>query len=261
MVDTDLAAKLALLRRTPYFRSIAADELQQIALHLLRERRYHAGEVISRRGDPGPGLCIVLSGHVRTLTTSPEGREQTLKVFGPGRTFGEIPVFDGEPLPADAVAISETAIAVIARSDLFDILKRHPDVCLEVIRLFASRLRAYKQLIEDLSLRDVTGRVARLLLDRARGQPTLVEDGRASTVPYTQAEIAAIVGSVREVVQRAVKALERMGFIESARGRIRIIDLDALAAWTDLVFERRTPRPRAKTSDSPRAGARIARVK
>ena len=137
--------------------------------------------MIFRKGDEGAGLYIVLSGHVRTLTTSPEGREQTLKVFGPGRTFGEIPVFDGEPLPADAVAISETVVAVIPRSDLLDHLKRHPNLCLDVIRHFASRLRAYKQLIEDLALRDVTGRVARLLLDRARGQPTPVEDGRAVT--------------------------------------------------------------------------------
>ena len=87
-------------------------------------------------------------------------------------------------------------------------------------------------MIEDLSLRDVVARVARLLLDSARGQTTLVEDSASLRLRYTQDEIAAMVGSVREVVQRALKTLEHAGLIEMARGQIRIIDVAALDAWT-----------------------------
>ena len=103
---------------------------------------------------------FVLSGRVRTVTTSAEGREQVLKVFGPGRTFAEIPVFDDGPLPADAVAVTDSAIALLPPADVVDLLRHHPDVALDVIRLFASRLRAYKVLVEDLSLRNVVARVA-----------------------------------------------------------------------------------------------------
>jgi CRP-like cAMP-binding protein len=141
-------------------------------------------------------------------------------------------VFDDGPLPADAVAVTESTIVVIRRRDLLDILRRHPDACIDVIRLFASRLRAYKGVIEDMSLRDVVARVAKLLLDSARGRTMLVEDSAGLKLRYTQDEIAAIVGSVREVVQRALKTLEHAGLIEMARGQIRIIDVAALAAWT-----------------------------
>src|SRR5262249_43705444 len=140
---------------------------------------------------------------------------------------------DGEPQPADAIAISESTVVFVQPGELFDVLNRHPDAAIGVIRLFASRLRAYKQMVEDLSLRTVVARVARLLLDRARGAQTRVEESASSSPEYTQDEIAALVGSVREVVQRALKTLEHAGFIQMARGRIQIIDVDALDGWSD----------------------------
>jgi CRP-like cAMP-binding protein len=232
---TELAAKVDLLRLSPYFRSVPPERLRELAARL-RERRYRGGELILQKGESCPGLCFVLSGRVKTLTTSAEGREQVLKVFGPGRTFADVPVFDGEALPADALAQTDVTLAVIPRQELFEVLRRHPEAALDVVRLFATRLRAYKQVVEDLSLRDVTARVARLLLDRARGRPTLVEDAADSTLRYTHAELAAMVGSVREVVQRALKTLERAGLVELARGRITIVDPEALRAWTELAL-------------------------
>jgi CRP-like cAMP-binding protein len=227
----DVAAKLELLRHIPYFRSLPQTALQRLATSL-RERCYQPGDVIFRKGDQSEGLGVVLHGRVRTVTTSPEGREQVLKVFGPGRTFGDIPVFDDEPQPADAMAMSESVVVFIPQRDLLDCLRAHPDAAIEVIRLFASRLRAYKQVVEDLSLRTVVARVARLLVDRARGAQTLIEELPSSSPQYTQDEIAAMVGSVREVVQRALKTLEHAGLIQMARGRIQIIDLEALEGWS-----------------------------
>ena len=153
-------------------------------------------------------------------------------MFGPGRTFADIAVFDDETQPADAIAVSETTVAFIPQADLLDVLRRHPDVAIEVIRLFASRLRAYKQMVEDLSLRTVVVRVARLFVDRAHGTQTLVEDSASSSPEFTQDEIAAMVGSVREVVQRALKTLEHAGLIQMTRGRIHIIDVEALDGWS-----------------------------
>jgi CRP/FNR family cyclic AMP-dependent transcriptional regulator len=169
----------------------------------------------------------------RTLASSAEGRKQVLKVFGPGRTFADIPVFDNGPLPADAVAATDTTIGLIPRPALLDLLKRNPDVSLDVIRLFASRLRAYKHLVEDLSLRSVVARVARLLLDRSRGAQTLTEEAASLSPRFTQDEIAAMVGSVREVVQRALKTLEHDGAIQMARGRVKIVDVQELEVWSE----------------------------
>jgi Crp-like helix-turn-helix domain len=135
--------------------------------------------------------------------------------------------------PADAVAVTESTIAVVPQADILGLLRRHPEVCIDVIRLFASRLRAYKQVIEDLVLRTVVARVARLLVDHARGAHTLVEESANRRLDYTQDEIATTVGSVREVVQRALKALDHAGLVESERGRIHVIDVEALSTWTE----------------------------
>jgi CRP-like cAMP-binding protein len=228
----DLSATLRVLRQIPYFRSLPALDLRVLATNL-RTRRYQAGDVIFRKGDPSEGLCIVVSGRVRTVTTSPEGREQVLKVFGRGRTFADVAVFDDEPQPAEASAVSDSLIAFVPRATLLDLLRRHPDMAIDVIRLFATRLRAYKQVVEDLSLRPVIGRVARLLADRARGTETLVEESPTASPRYTQDELAAMVGSVREVVQRALKTLEHAGLIEMSRGQIQVIDVEAVAGWAD----------------------------
>jgi CRP-like cAMP-binding protein len=228
----DLSTKLQLLKQNPYFASVPLSEIREVVPRLL-ERHYRAGDMIFRQGDRSEGLCVVLSGRVRTVTTSEEGREQVLKVFGPGRTFADIPAFDDEPQPANAVAVSDSTVALLPQTDLLDLLRRHPDVGIDVIRLFASRLRAYKLMIEDLSLRNVVSRVARLLRDRARGQTTLVEDSSSVSLRYTQHEVAAMVGSVREVVQRALKTLEHAGVIQMTRARIRILDVDALGVWID----------------------------
>jgi CRP/FNR family transcriptional regulator len=161
-------------------------------------------------------------------------------MFGPGRTFADIAVFDDEPQPAEAIAVSESTVVFIPQTDLLELLKHHPDAAIDAIRLFASRLRAYKQMVEDLSLRTVVARVARLLVDRARGTQTLVEESARSSVEFTQDEIAAMVGSVREVVQRALKTLEHAGHIQMARGRIRVIDVEALDGWseTESIYQR-----------------------
>jgi CRP-like cAMP-binding protein len=253
----DLSAKLYLLQRIPYFASLPPSELSTLVTRL-RERHYQAGDVIFRKGDPCDGLCIVLTGRVRTVTTSLDGREQVLRVFGPGRTFADAPAFDNEPLPADAISMSDSTVALLPRTDLFDLLKRHPDVALDVIRLFATRLRAYKAVVVDLALRDVVGRVASLLRDRARGQATLVEDSASVTLPYTQNELATMVGSVREVVQRALKTLAHAGVIQMSRGQIRIVDVDALSLWIES--ERASPetRPPESRSRRPAAGRHLS---
>jgi CRP/FNR family cyclic AMP-dependent transcriptional regulator len=228
----DLEARLQLLRQIPYFRALPIARVRELAA-AVRVRHYNRGEVIFRKGDESEGLCIVLRGGVRTVLNSPDGRQQILKRFGPGRTFGDVSVFDNDRQPAEAVAIADSEITVIPRAELLDILRSNPDAAIEVIGLFASRLRAYKQFVEDLALRPVISRVARLLVDRARGAPTLVEEPQSLDDPYTQDEIASMVGSVREVVQRALKTLERAELIEMTRGRIQVIDVEALDAWTE----------------------------
>src|SRR5262245_21693791 len=231
----DVEARCEVLASSPYFRALPKDRLREVATRL-RVRTHRRGEVIFRKGDRADGLCIVLRGSVRSIVNASDGRQQVLKVFGPGRTFGDVSVFDEETHPATTVATADAEIAILPRSELLDIFRSYPESAIDVIRLFASRLRAYKLVVEDLAFRPVLARIARLLVDISRGTGTLVEESPRIDLAYTQDELASLVGSVREVVQRALKTLERAELIEMRRGRIHVLDVDALEGWTDGVM-------------------------
>ena len=109
----DVAAKLD---ATPHISRTTANRAPEIGDKPAGTLLSTPGDVIFRKGDQSEGLVVVLRGRVRTVTTSPEGREQVLKVFGPGRTFGDIPVFDDEPQPADAMAMAESIVVFIPQT-------------------------------------------------------------------------------------------------------------------------------------------------
>ncbi len=240
----DLSAKTQLLKRVPYFRSLPLGRVRELAASL-PERHYRGGHVISRKGDRCEGLCIVLSGRVRTVITSEEGREQVLKVFGPGRTFGDIPVFDDEPNPADAVAVTESTRSLWFHRPRYSIsCRRHPDLCIDVIRLFASRLRAYKTGDRRPRAPSRWSRVWRDCSSTTHAEPIRWSKSPpigASTTHRTKSPPWS--DSAREVVQRALKALEHAGLVESERRRIHVIDVEALSTWTEQTAARPTTSP------------------
>ena len=223
------------LRQVPYFAELDATLLKELAGQV-RERKYKPGEVVLLEGGPCEGLYFVVSGRVKVFKISGEGKEQVLRILGPGRTFNDVPVFDGGPNPGSIAALELSAIGHVPKGATLALVQRHPQVAMAVIRLLASRLRALTLLVEDLSLRGVVARVAKLLLDCTRGHQTLVE-GASGTggacARVTQQQIAAMTGSVREVVQRALKALEKDGSIRMERARVVVLDVKALERWSE----------------------------
>ncbi len=163
------------------------------------------------------------SGHVKLFKTSSDGREQVLMIVGPGGAFNDVPVFDGGTNAAAAAAMERTSLYLLPSEHVLAAMKAHPEAALAVAKEFAGQLRQLASLVEDLSFRHVTSRVAKLLLEYAE-QP-----GLPSPPPrLTQQEIASMVGSVREVVGRSLAALEREGAIRLDRARIVVADRDAL---------------------------------
>lgn len=227
-----MAAMVDLLRQVPYFAELEAAALKELAGRV-RERKFKAGEVVLLEGEQCEGLYFVASGRVKVFKVSGEGKEQVLRILGPGRTFNDVPVFDGGPNPGSIATLEPSTIGLVPTSQVLALVESHPKVAKAVIRLLASRLRALTLMIEDLSLRGVVARVAKLLLDCARGHQTLVEDTGGACARLTQHQIAAMTGSVREVVQRALKALERDGAIRLERARVVILDPRALERWSE----------------------------
>ena len=227
--DGDIRTMLA---KVPYFAGLPPPAVRGLA-DMARRRDYRQGEVILWEGDPCEGLCVVLGGRVKVFKRSAEGREQVLRVLGPGRTFNDVPVFDGGVNPGSVAALDAARVAILPKARVLALVEQHPAVAMAVIRVLADRLRGLTVLVEALVLRNVTARVAKILMDWSSGQMTLVEGAEAGCVRLTQTQLAAMTGSVREVVQRALKTLERDGAIRLSRARICVLDAPALRRWSE----------------------------
>jgi len=186
-----------------------------------------AGQLLFSQEDPPGGIWFVESGAVRLYASDPDGREQTLQIARSGSSFNEVPFFDLGPEPATAQVVEDARLAElpIARRD--EILRTVPELSTAAAASFAFRLRQAIALVEDLSFRQVAGRVARVLLQAVAPHPG-VGAGSGGRL-LTQREIAEMVGSSREVVARTLRQLERDGLIQVERGRIVLLDREGLA--------------------------------
>lgn len=219
-----------LLSRVAYFAECGPDVLAEVS-SAVRERRVHDGETVVAEGDPCEDLFFVVEGRVKVVKISAEGREQVLLMLGPGRTFNDVPVFDGGVSPGTVEALEDSMIAVVPGERMRAFAEHHPAIAIAATRVLASRLRTMTLMVQNLAFRDVVGRVAALIKGCAVGEQPLIEDVPHACARITQQELAAMTGSVREVVQRALKTLETAGAIRLARARIEVLDQDALDDW------------------------------
>lgn len=226
-----MSGLIEILREVPYFANLDDVALARTASDV-RTRSYRAGELILMEGAHCRGLTFVISGRVKVFKVSPEGREQVLRILAAGRTFNDVPVFDGGPNPANVSALEPTSIGMIPLARVRTLISDHPTVAAASARVLASRLRAAIDLVEDLALRGVTARVAHLILQCSRGSPPLAEGSGNHCASLTQKQLAAMTGSVREVVQRSLNVLEREGAIVLTRGSIRVIEPAILDTWS-----------------------------
>jgi len=185
-------------------------------------RTYAAGETVFWEGDPAAGLYFLQSGWLKVVKSVPSGREQVIKFLGPGETFNEIGALGNQPNPATAVALEPTAVWVIRREVLVALLRERPSFAQYIVERLAERVNHLVGLVADLSLRSVTERLARLLLEDT------TDDVLHRPRWYTQSELAARLGTVPDVIQRALRTLESEGLIEVQRHHIRVLDRPAL---------------------------------
>ncbi len=211
------------LRRALFSREVSEEVLRGL---LTRSRIVHAtrGEVLFLRGEPCHGLYIVLEGAVRVYNSSSNGREQVIGVERSGSVIGELPLFDGGNQPYSAEAMSPSRLLFIPRDHFLSVMHAHPEMMQAALRALAIRVRRLLHLVEELSLHEVPERVARYLLSQAK------ERGACFTLDYTHAELAAQLGTVREVVTRTLNRFRKAGWIAVQNGQITVIDPEALQA-------------------------------
>lgn len=219
--------KEAVLRKTQLFASLTQKEMQALTQRV-SGRHFHQGKLLFNEGDPCTGLFIVASGRIRIFKMSAAGREQVLALEGPGSSFAELPVFDGGNYPASASALEDTEVLFISRKDFQNFCREHPDVALKVIAVVGSRLRRLVGIIEDLSFTTVRHRLIALLLRLAQSKATTQQGGIFLELTQTHQDLAAELGTVRELVSRNLSRLQAEGFLEVEGREIRVKDLAGL---------------------------------
>lgn len=217
-----MSVEIEMLRKIPYFSKLSRDDLSRIAMFTV-ERHFNRGDLILIAGETEGSLCYVCTGLVKVFKASPDGKEQVLRLIGAGYTFNDVPALDGGPNPASVAAVESSKVYVIKRFGLHQLIITRPAVAEAVVLTLAKTLRHLVALVEDLSLRHVTARVAKILLDQDR--PT--QQGQ-QIHRLTQKEMAGLVGSTREVVGRALKELETAGAIEMLHGQAVVLNQERL---------------------------------
>jgi CRP-like cAMP-binding protein len=210
------------LRHIPLFAQLGEEELAHVA-EMTIERHYERSALIVLEGDPGGALHYVRSGLVKVFKTSPSGKEQVLRLIASGYTFNDVPALDGGPNPANVAAMEPSIVYVIRRAELRTLIMTRPEVAEAVVQTLTSALRHLVALVEDLSLRHVTARVAKILLDQE-----IASQEAQRAYHLTQQEMAALAGTAREVVGRSLKELEMAGAIEMRQGRAVVLNRERL---------------------------------
>jgi len=196
-------------------------------------KHWGAGEVLFSEGEACRGLHIILRGRVRIFKTSAGGREQVLAMNGPGESIAELPVFDGGPYPASAIAVEETEIAFISRKDFQDYCLDHPEVSLKVLAFVGARLRRLVNIIEELSFTTIRQRLVSMLVRLAESEGKKTALGIEVLLPGSHQELANQLGTVRELVSRNLMRLQAEGLVEVDARQVVIKDLKGLAALLD----------------------------
>lgn len=186
-------------------------------------RIYAKSEIIFAQGDRGTGFFVVREGRVKVFKLSIEGKEHILHLFGPGEHFAEVAAFDGQCFPAYAAALEKTEVLFFPRTSFLQLLEQYPAIAINMLANFSLHLRRFAQIIEDLSFKEVPGRLAAYLLflgDRA--------DGDEIKLDMTKGQLAALLGTIPETLSRVFAKLSQSGIIDINASRITLLNREQL---------------------------------
>jgi CRP-like cAMP-binding protein len=222
----------SILSKVQIFSGLNESELGFLAQHAV-SRNYSPGEIVFSEGQSCTGMYVVESGHVRIFKSSINGREQVLSIDGPGSSVAELPVFDGGNYPASVASVDDATLLFVSKQDFQSLCLAHPQVALKVLRVVGARLRRLVGIIEELSFTTVRHRLASLLVRLAQREGKQVGTRIEVTLPASNQELAAQIGTVRELVSRNLSRLQSRGLIQIEGRTVTIPSLKSLEAELD----------------------------
>jgi CRP/FNR family transcriptional regulator len=218
------------LRKTELFRDLDERLLRALAEKAI-ERRLARSEILFMIGETAAGLYVVVSGAVRAYRTGNDGREQIIHTERAGSTIGELPLFDGQPYPSTVAADEDSIVLFLDKESVRQLFLSHPEIAMTALRFLSRRLRRCAELVETISLRAVGQRLALWFLDEANSRGRKSGVGMEVDLALSREQMAARIGSVREVVSRALSRLDQEKLLHIEGHRIFIPDVKRLTQY------------------------------
>ncbi len=221
------------LAALPVFAGLSDRDWEKVA-DLFTERQYQRDDYIFLEGEAPEALYVVKSGKVKVLRHSPDGKDVVLRMAGPGHLLGSVAVFDGGGYPGTAQAIEDCTLLVISRNDCLTLVTRFPVFALSVINDMGTRLRSSAEQIRSLAVERVEQRIARTLLKLGQTAGADTSEGRVIELPLTRQDVADMTGTTVETAIRVMSKFRREELIFTRRGKVVLVDLDALQDIAEL---------------------------
>ena len=205
------------LRKVPLFNCLGEPEFEKLA-QLTVDQTYPKGSMIILAEDVGDTFFIIRKGQIKISVFHADGREVIFSLLGPGKVFGELALLDGKPRSANAMALKDSELLTIRRSDFLQLIYENPQVATSLLAELASRLRRTDEKIEGLALLDVTSRISQTILQLAEDQGIESAEGVLIKNRPTHQQLANMSGTTRETVSRVISRLEAQGYL-TCQGR------------------------------------------
>jgi CRP-like cAMP-binding protein len=223
-----------LLESVSIFSSLGQREIDGL-LEITTTRRLAAKELLFRKGDPGNQLYGVLSGRLKVMATGRDGKEFVFGVMGPGEVIGEIAMMDSDVRSASVVALEQAELLILHRRELIPFLERHPKVAIHLAGVLAGRVRRLSAYAEDSIFLPLPSRMAKTLLALVESYETGGQRSGPIDIPLAQQDLADMVGTTRESVNKQLRVWEEAGIVELRRARVVVLEREALEDSAGLV--------------------------
>jgi CRP/FNR family transcriptional regulator len=208
-----------IISQAPLFRGLPEDKLNEIKLIAI-DKFYGKGKTVFLEGDDCNGFYIVAAGKVKIYKVSFEGKEHILHIYGPGNPFGEVPVFSGQKFPANAQTILKSHLLFFPRTAFVGLISDNPSLSLNMLAILSVRLRQFTVQIENLSLKEVPGRLASYLLYLANEQ----EQKDFVALNISKGQLASLLGTIPETLSRILAKMNNQNLIEVSGRDIKLLD-------------------------------------
>lgn len=226
----DMDNVLNLISAIPLFNGLPAEQLDAIR-HIAVEKRFNKGQTIFSEGDKTTGFFVIVDGRVKIYKVSSEGKEQILHIFEAGQSFGEVTVFTGQQMPANAQTLAKTHLLLFARSAFVELVTSNTSLALNLLAIMSKKLRQFAAQIENLSLKEIPARLASYLIYLSEEQGT--ED--AVVLNVSKGQLASLLGTIPETLSRIFAKLSAQNLIRVEGPKITLLDrggIENLAEYT-----------------------------